>query len=190
MSHADLLLSIALGIGLAAAVGFRVFIPLLIVSVASYTGHLHLSQDLWWLGTLPAMATFAIAAIVEVLAYYVPGVDNVLDVVASPIALIAGTVVAAAVLTDLPPLVKWTTAVIAGGGAAGLTQSSTALLRAKSTAFTGGLGNSIVASGELAGSAVLAMLAVFAPFIALVLVILFCWLAIRFARKLFRRSET
>lgn len=190
MSHADLLLSIALGIGLAAAVGFRVFLPLLVVSVASYSGHLNLSSDLGWLGTLPAIATFAVAAVVEIIAYYLPGVDNALDIVASPIALLAGTVVTAAVLGDLPPLVKWTTAIIAGGGGAGLTQGATALLRAKSTAFTGGLGNSVVASGELAGSALLSILAVFLPLLALCLVVLFCWFAVRFARRLLRRTPS
>jgi hypothetical protein len=186
MSHAEVLLSIALGIGLAAAVGFRVFIPLLVVSIVAYTGHLNLSQDMAWLGTLPAIATFGVAAVLEVIAYYVPGVDNALDALTTPMALIAGTVVTAAVLADLPPLVKWSTAVIAGGGAAGLTQSATALLRAKSTAFTGGLGNSFIASGEVAGSAIISLLAVFAPIIALILVVCFAWFVVRVvARRIF-----
>ena len=72
-----------------------------------------------------------VAAFVEVLAYYVPGVDNLLDTLATPAALVAGTVVSAAVMTDVPPMVKWTAAVIAGGGVAGLTQGATAMLRAK-----------------------------------------------------------
>jgi hypothetical protein len=185
MSHAQLLLSIALGIGLSAAVGFRVFIPLLVVSIVSYSGHLPLSQDMSWLGTLPAIATFGVAAIVEIIAYYFPGVDNALDTITTPMALIAGTIVTAAVLADLPPLVKWSTAVIAGGGAAGLTQSATALLRAKSTAFTGGLGNSVIASGEIASSALISLLAVFAPIVALILVVCFCWLVVRLARRMF-----
>jgi hypothetical protein len=185
MSHSELLLSIALGIGLAAAVGFRVFLPLLIVSVASYTGHLPLSPEMSWLGTLSAMATLGVAAVIEIIAYYVPGVDNALDAITTPMALFAGTVVTAAVLTDLPPLVKWSTAIIAGGGAAGLTQSATALLRAKSTAFTGGLGNSFIASGEIASATVISLLAVFAPIVALILVVLFCWLVVRLARRIF-----
>jgi hypothetical protein len=148
----DLALSIALGIGLAAAVGFRVFVPMLIVSVAAYTGHLHLSSGLEWLGTAPAILMFSIAAILEILAYYIPGLDHLLDTIAAPAALIAGTVVAAAVITDLPPLLKWSTAVIAGGGAAGLTQGLTSLLRVKSTMLTGGLANPVVSTGELGGA--------------------------------------
>ena len=122
MSELQILLSVALGVGLAAAVGFRVFLPLLIASVAAYTGHLNLTGGFEWLGTLPAVVMLGAAAVLEVLAYYIPGVDNALDAVATPLALVAGTVVAAAVMTDMPPLIKWTTAVIAGGGAAGLTQ--------------------------------------------------------------------
>ena len=123
MSQLDVLVSIALGIGLAAAVGFRVFLPLLVVSIAGYSGYLPLSDSFSWLATLPALLMLGVAAILEIAAYYIPGVDNLLDTIATPAALVAGTVVAAAVMADLPPLVKWTTAVIAGGGAAGITQA-------------------------------------------------------------------
>ncbi|HPF25004.1 MAG TPA: DUF4126 domain-containing protein [Steroidobacteraceae bacterium] len=187
MSELQVLLSVALGVGLAAAVGLRVFLPLLIASVAAYSGHLNLTGGFEWLGTLPAVVMLGVAAALEILAYYIPGVDNALDAVATPLAVVAGTVVAAAVMTDMPPLVKWTTAVIAGGGAAGLTQGTTALLRAKSTVATGGLGNSVVATGELGGALGISLLALFAPVVALVLVVLFCWLAVRFMRRLLRR---
>jgi hypothetical protein len=188
MSPPDIALSIALGIGLAAAVGFRVFLPLLVASVAAYTGHLQLSDSFAWLGSLSAMTMLAVAAIVEVLAYYIPAVDNLLDTITTPVALIAGTLVSAAVMVDLPPIVKWTTAIIAGGGAAGLTQGVTALLRAKSTALTGGLGNPVIATAELGGALVLSALALIAPFIALAAVAAFLWLAVRTVRRL--RSRT
>jgi hypothetical protein len=188
MSPPDIALSIALGIGLAAAVGFRVFLPLLVASVAAYTGHLQLSDSFAWLGSLSAMTMLAVAAIVEVLAYYIPAVDNLLDTITTPVALIAGTLVSAAVMVDLPPIVKWTTAIIAGGGAAGLTQGVTALLRAKSTALTAGLGNPVIATAELGGALLLSALALIAPFIALAAVAAFLWLAVRTVRRL--RSRT
>src|SRR5512134_2585539 len=146
MSELDLALSVALGVGLAAATGLRLFLPMLVASAAAYTGHLPLSENFAWLGTLPALSLLGVAAVVEVLAYYIPGVDNLLDTLATPAAFVAGTVVAAAVMTDLPPMVKWAAAMIAGGGVAGVTQSVTALVRAKSTLFTGGLANPAVAT--------------------------------------------
>ena len=138
MSNFDLALSIMLGVGLAAATGFRVFLPMLVVSVASYTGHLSLGDSFAWLGTPAALTMLGAAALAEIAAYYIPGIDNLLDALATPAAFVAGTIVSAAVMTDLPPMVKWTAAIIAGGGVAGLTQGVTATLRANSTVFTGG----------------------------------------------------
>ena len=189
MSDFDLPLPIVLGVGLAAATGFRVFLPLLIVSGAAYSGHLPLADNFAWLGTSSALIMLGVAAFVEVLAYYVPGVDNLLDALATPAALVAGTVVSAAVMTDVPPMVKWTAAVIAGGGVAGLTQGATAILRAKSTVLTGGIGNSVIATAELGGAFLLTLLALAAPLAALAVVILFLWLAIRLLRHLFRGAN-
>ena len=189
MSDFDLPLPIVLGVGLAAATGFRVFLPLLIVSGAAYSGHLPLADNFAWLGTSSALIVLGVAAFVEVLAYYVPGVDNLLDTLATPAALVAGTVVSAAVMTDVPPMVKWTAAVIAGGGVAGLTQGATAILRAKSTVLTGGIGNSVIATAELGGALLLTLLALAAPLAALAVVILFLWLAIRLLRHLFRGAN-
>jgi hypothetical protein len=187
MSNFDIALSIALGIGLAAAVGFRVFLPLLVASVAAYTGHLQLSSSFAWLGSLPAITMLSAAAIAEVLAYYIPVVDNLLDTIATPVAVVAGTLVSAAVMVELPPMVKWTAAIIVGGGAAGLTQLMSTLLRAKSTAMTGGLGNSAIATAELGGALLLSMLALIAPLIAVVVIAMFFWLAVRMTRRLRRR---
>jgi hypothetical protein len=189
MSNFDLALSIVLGVGLAAATGFRVFLPLLIVSAAAYSGHLPLGESFAWLATPAALTMLGVAALVEILAYYVPGVDNLLDALATPAAFVAGTVVSAAVMADVPPMVKWTAAVIAGGGVAGLTQGVTAMLRAKSTVFTGGLGNPVIATAEFGGALLVSFLALAAPFVAVAVVIVFLWLAIRLLRRLVRGTQ-
>jgi len=183
MTGSDLALSIALGVVLAAATGFRVFLPMLIMSGAAYTGHLSLDNSFAWLATPFALTMLGVAALVEVLAYYVPGVDNLLDAVATPAAFVAGTIVSAAVMTDLPPMAKWMAAVIAGGGTASLTQGVTTILRAKSTVVTGGLGNPVIATGELGGSVLLSLLALAAPLTAVAVVILLLWLAFRLIRR-------
>ena len=165
MTGLDLALSIALGIGLAAAVGFRVFLPMLVVSIAASTGHLALGSGFAWLATPAALMMLSVATVLEILAYYIPGVDNLLDTIATPAALIAG------------------------GGAAGLTQGLTSLLRAKSTLMTGGLGNHVVATGELGGALGLSLLALAAPLVAVGVVALFCWLAVRLARRLLHKDH-
>ena len=189
MSGFDLAVSIALGVGLAAATGLRLFLPMLVVSAAAYTGHLPLSENFAWLATPPALILLAVAALVEILAYYIPGVDNLLDTVATPAAFVAGTIVSAAVITDLPPMVKWAAAIIAGGGIAGLTQSVTTLARAKSTVMTGTIGNPVIATAELGGSLIISLLALAAPLLTLLLVAVLLWLGIRLIRKIARGGQ-
>ena len=186
----DLALSLVLGIALAAATGFRVFLPMLIVSGAANTGHLQLDNSFAWLGTPSALTMLSVAALAEVLAYYVPVIDNLLDALATPAALIAGTIVSAAVMTDVTPMVKWTAAVIAGGGIAGLTQGLTGMLRAHSTVLTGGIGNPVIATAELGGALLVSFLALVAPATAIALVILFLLVVIRLFRRLFRGQNS
>ena len=187
MTPFDLAVSVALGIGLAAATGFRVFLPLLITSIATYGGYIPVSEGFAWIGTPAAVIMLGVAALAEVLAYYIPGVDNLLDTIATPTALIAGTLVSAAVMADLPPIIKWAAAIIAGGGAAGITQMVTTMIRANSTIFTGGLGNPVIATGELGAATLVSLLALSVPFLAIGIVVLFCWLAVRTIRRLLRR---
>jgi len=163
---------------------------MLVASAAVYTGYLPLSENFAWLGTLPALVLLGVAAAVEILAYYLPGVDNLLDSLATPAAFVAGTLISAAVITDLPPMIKWAAAIIAGGGIAGLTQSVTTLVRAKSTAFTGGLGNAAVATAELGGSLLVALLALVAPLLTLLAIIVLLWLVFRWWRRTTRKGQT
>jgi hypothetical protein len=185
------LISIALGIGLAAATGLRVFLPLLVAALAARFGDLPLNDSFAWLASTPALLTLASATVLETLAYYIPGIDHALDVVASPATVAAGAVASAAVMTDIPPAVMWPVAIIAGGGIAGLTKGSTALLRAKSAAVTGGLANPVVATAETFGATGIAILAIVVPIICIVLVaLLFYWTARRAGRLLFGRRST
>jgi len=181
-------ISVALGIGLAAATGFRVFLPLLIAALAARFGHLPLNDAFGWLATAPALFTLGSAAVLETLAYYIPGVDHALDVIASPAAVAAGIVASASVMTDVPPVVMWPVAIIAGGGIAGLTKGSTAVVRAKSAALTGGLANPVISTVETVGATGIALLAVVVPLICVVLVgVLLYWSGRKAGRILFGR---
>ena len=186
----DLALSIVLGVALAAATGFRVFLPMFIAGAAAHAGYLHLDDGFAWLGTPPALIMLGVAAFVEVLAYYIPVVDNLLDVAAAPAAFIAGTILSAAVMTDMPPMVKWTAAIIAGGGVAGFTRGLTGILRGHSTVLTGGLGNFVISTAELGGAVLISFLALAAPVAAIALVVLFLLAAIRILRRLLRGAKS
>jgi Domain of unknown function (DUF4126) len=184
------LIGVALGIGLAAATGFRIFVPLLIAGLAARFGYLPLGEGFQWLASTPALVTLGTAAVFETLAYYIPGVDHLLDVLASPATLAAGVVASAAVMVDVPPAVMWPVAVIAGGGVAGLTKGSTALLRAKSGAMTGGLANPVVSTVETVGATGVALLAIVLPLLTLAaLVALLYWATRKAGRVLFGRRR-
>jgi hypothetical protein len=169
----DMFLSIALGIGLAAACGFRVFVPLLALNLAALAGQITLPEGFSWLASHLTTVALATATLAEILGYYLPWVDSLLDTIATPAAVVAGTISTAAVVTDMAPIFKWTLALIAGGGIAGLVQVSTVALRAKSSLATGGAGNPFFSTLELAGSVLTALLAIFVPVLCLVLLGLF-----------------
>jgi hypothetical protein len=180
----DPLLGIPVGLALSTAAGLRVFIPLLLTSLAARSGYLTLAPGMGWIASDAALIAFATAAIVEIAAYYVPWLDHIADVMAVPAATTAGIIEMAAVTPELPPLLRWTVAIIAGGGIAGFAQLGTTLLRLKSSALTAGVGNPVVATGELMGSLALAVLGLLAPLAAAVIVTI---LLVVLARRLIRR---
>lgn len=185
----DALVGVAIGLALSTAAGLRVFIPLLLTSLAGRAELVTLTPGMSWIGSDMALVAFATAAVLEVGAYYVAWLDNLLDAIATPVAVTAGVIASAAVMSDLPPLVRWTLAIVAGGGAAGLVQIGTALVRAKSSALTLGGGNAALATGELAGSVALSLLGLLAPFVAAAVAAGVLLLLARRALRLVRRRR-
>lgn len=177
--------AIALGLGLAAAAGFRVFVPLFAAGLAARTGHLELASDFAWLSSAPALIALGTATAIEVVAYYVPWLDHALDTVATPSAVVAGIVASASVVTDVPPMVKWLVAVIGGGGMAGLIQGATVVARLKSATLTGGLANPVVATGEALGAGITTVLAILLPLATLLILVAVCTFMIKASGRLF-----
>lgn len=168
----ELLLSVALGIGLSAACGFRVFVPYLVMSIAVQSGYLTVGDSWQWMGTWRAVAVFSLATLLEIAAYYVPWLDSFLDTIATPAAVIAGIVATASVLTGMSPLMTWSLAAIAGGGTAGVVQGGTVLLRSASSLCTFGTANFIVSSLEWLGALLFAVLALLLPVVTVFLVVI------------------
>jgi len=162
----DILLGLCLGLGLSAACGFRIFVPMFMMSIAAKAGYLDLAGQFGWMASWPAMIAFGTATVLETVAFYVPWVDNLLDTAATPAAVVAGIVATAAVVVDADPLIQWSAAIIGGGGVAGTVQSSSVAVRAASTLTTGGLGNFAVSTTEWISSVIMSFIALIAPFVA------------------------
>ncbi|ROI07987.1 DUF4126 domain-containing protein [Chryseobacterium sp. H3056] len=182
-------LSAFMGIGLAAATGFRVFLPMFAVSLASFMGWIPVNENFAWLSGLPVLITTAIATVVEILAYYIPFVDHILDTMSVPMATIAGSIMFASQFADVGTFPQWALALIAGGGTAAAISSGFAGTRAASTATTGGFGNSVVATTETAGAGVISFLAMAAPVIAFIVTVLLIITVIILGRKLWRKVQ-
>lgn len=181
------IISACIGIGLAAASGFRVFLPFFFVSLASYLGWIPVSDNFEWLSGLPALITTGVATVIEILAYYIPFVDNILDTIAVPLATIAGSVLFASQFIELGTFSQWALALIAGGGTAATIASGFAGTRAASSATTAGMGNNVVATTETAGAGVMSALSLFLPVIAFLLAIFLLIAVIIFGRKIWRK---
>jgi len=180
----ETILSIFLGIGLSASVGFRVFLPLFALSLATYFGKWDLNESWLWLGSATAVITFGIATLVEIIAYYIPVIDNLLDTIAIPLATIAGTAVMVSTVADLSPVVTWALAIIAGGGTAAAVKSSASATRLGSTVSTAGIGNPVVTTVETGTSIIMSIISIFLPLLAVVLVVFIFYILYRFYKKL------
>lgn len=180
-------ISAFIGIGLAAATGFRVFLPMFAVSLASYMGWIPMNESFQWLSGLPTLITTGIATVVEILAYYIPFVDHILDTMSVPLATVAGSVMFASQFADIGTFPQWALALIAGGGTAAAISSGFAGTRAASTATTGGLGNSFVATTETAGAGIMSFLAIAAPFIAFICAIILLVVVLVLGRKIWKK---
>ena len=188
----EIILALCLGVTLSAAAGFRVFLPPLVVSLAAIHQDLPLASGFEWLGTYPAAIALGMATIVEIVAYYIPVIDNLLDTIEIPTAIAIGTMLTAANLGDVEPVLQWTLAAIAGGGTAGIIETFTSMTRLASTSMTGGMGNFLVATMENLSAAILSILGLTLPFLAVGLVIGLLILAItktaKFVPSVWRRK--
>jgi len=185
----ELIMWLCLGVSLSAACGFRIFVPPLIMAIADRSGYLALPEDSLF-GSDRALVIFALAALVEVGAYYIPWLDNVLDSIEGPVAVVAGVLVTETFLGDMAPELRWVLAAVLGGTAAGATETLTVMTRLASTATTGGLGNPVVSTAELGSSVVLSLTAIAVPGLALVIVLgLSLWVLRKIIRRLQKRQR-
>ncbi|MDD4095253.1 MAG: DUF4126 domain-containing protein [Oscillospiraceae bacterium] len=185
----EILLQVLIGIGLAATCGFRVFVPLFVMSIAGVSGYMSFSAGFEWIASYPALIIFGVATILEIVAYFVPYVDNILDMVSLPIGVVAGIIVVASVVTDVDPILRWTLAVIAGGGIAAGTGVISNAVHALSTATTGGTANPAVSTVESGATAVMTILSVVLPIVGVLVVALVLFLTIRYVIRRKKKKE-
>ena len=189
MQEVTIIMATLMGISLAAASGFRVFLPPFLLSLAArFNVVWFLDIDLigtqfeFFTSTL-SIVVLGIATVAEFAAFYAPWIDNALDTIATPASIMAGVAMTAIVLEGNDPIIQWAIAIVAGGGVAATIQSATVATRGLSSTFTFGLGNSAVATGENVASVALTLIAILIPFLSAFLVLLIVALLLRLKRK-------
>lgn len=185
----ETVLSILLGIGLAASVGFRIFLPLFALSISAYFNVWELNDNWEWIGSVPALVALGVATLVEIFAYFIPWVDNLLDSVAVPMAAIAGTAVMVSTIADLNPIITWALAIIAGGGTATAIKSTAATGRIASSTTTGGLANPLLGLVETVVAVVMTALAIFVPILASIIVVIILFTYFKLYQKFRSKSK-
>ncbi|MBW6499922.1 MAG: DUF4126 domain-containing protein [Bacteroidales bacterium] len=185
----EVLTSVAIGIGLSASCGFRVFVPMLVASIAAKLGIFPVNEGFQWLATWPAILCFGTATVGEILAYYIPFIDNLLDSLTTPLAIGAGTLLVTSVLPVDNDMLKWIMGFIIGGGAAATVQGGSVLARLASTKMTAGTGNAVVATGEHAAAFGTSILSLFMPLvITAILIVVIFWLIMKFGKRIITRN--
>jgi hypothetical protein len=167
--------SLMLGIALSASAGFRVFVPLLLSNLAGKFGAISISNDFSFMTSNSATLILGVACVLEIGSYYITYVDNLLDSIALPISVVAGTLLTTQFLDINDPVLKWSLGIIAGGGVAGTVQSSTTLLRLASTKFTAGFGNKFISTIENFLSVIISLISIWLPILMGILALLFTY---------------
>ncbi|WP_298497811.1 DUF4126 domain-containing protein [uncultured Algibacter sp.] len=185
----ETIISICLGVGLSASVGFRVFLPLFALSLASYFDVWQLNESWQWIGSTAALITLGAATVVEVFAYFIPYIDNLLDSIAVPLAALAGTAIMLSTVADLSPVITWALAIIAGGGTAAAVAGTSSTTRLASTVTTGGVANPVVSTLETGTSIIMSITSIFLPILAVILVIIIFFIIFKIYKK-FKTSNT
>ncbi len=186
----ELITAVAIGIGLAASAGFRVFVPMLVAAIAAKAGVMPLNESFQWLASWTSIAILGTATVVEIMAYYIPVVDNLLDTVATPLAVVAGTLLLTSVLPIDSELMRWITGAAVGGGSAAVVQAGSALTRLTSTKLTAGLGNPVVATVENVAATGTSILSLIIPFFIIALFLLLVIFVLTRIRRKLRRDQS
>ena len=176
----ELVPSVALGIGLAACAGIRAWLPLLLAGALARGGFIELGASFRFISSNRALVLFAVATLVEIVGDKFPTVDHALDALSTVLRPAAGALLAASVMWQITdPLTAIALGVAVGAPSALVPHAAKSLLRAGSTALTGGLANPVLSLLEDVATVALFVLAVVMPVLVAAGLLLVAFLIVR-----------
>lgn len=185
----QILIQVMLGIALSAVCGYRIFVPFLAMGIAGMAGYIQFADGFAWISSWPALLVFGVATILEIAAYFIPHIDNILNAIALPAGAVAGIIVAASVISDMDPMLKWTLAIIAGGGAATVTGLLSNGVHQLSTAVSAGFANPVVSGAESVGTVAASVISIAMPIVGVTLFVMVVVVSILIIRRFRKRKK-
>ena len=177
-----MLLAIGTGIGLSSIAGVRACLPLVLVGVFARLGLFELPAPFGVLDDWAVMGALLVFALLESGLDKLPALDTILDVVLTPLRIVAGAILFAAALQEgvnvgaIPELV-------AGGGIAGVVAVSKSVLRPPANVAAAGVSAPFLSTFEDVVALVGGVLAVLVPLVPLVLVAFLLFFFFRVRRR-------
>jgi hypothetical protein len=178
-----------LGLGLAAATGLRAFLPLLLLSIAArfQLFGIDLNDKAEWLGSDAALIALGLATAIELAADKVPFLDHALSAVGTVTRPLAAVLAASSVFAGVDPVIAAVAGVIIGAPTALAFHAAQSGTRVASTATTGGLANPVVSVVEDLLAFATTLLALAAPLLVPLVLVLLLWLIWRLVKAVRRR---
>jgi len=173
---------ILMGVSLAACAGLRAFLPLLALGVGVRMGWMPVQPWLEWAGSNEALITFGVATLLELLADKVPVLDHALDTFHTFARPVAGALVAMGAFSQVSPEYATVLGIILGAPIAGGFHLAKAGTRVVSTTTTAGFGNPVLSIIEDIVAFVGVVMALLAPVLAAIGVLLIGVFTLRWLR--------
>jgi hypothetical protein len=178
----EMVLAIGTGIGLSSIAGVRAYLPLVLVGLFARLGLFTLPAPFNLLGDWLVIGVLLVLALLESGLDKVPALDPILDFVQTPVRIIAGAILFAAVLQEgisvgaIPELAV-------GGCIAGLVAVLKAILRPPANIEAAGVSTSFLSLLEDVVALLGGVIAVFVPFLPLALVAFLLFFFFRVRRR-------
>jgi len=177
--------SLMAAFGLSGAAGLNAWIPLLAAGLLDRAGQLQLAEPYDAIATTPGLIVIGSLFVLDFVGDKVPAIDHVLHAIGTVVHPASGAIVFAGPTeapTDIPSVVLFAL----GATVAGSLHATRATIRPASTTLTAGAGNPVLSLGEDVSSAVLSVVAVLAPLLGVLMLIVIAAVAVLWWQRIRR----
>lgn len=178
----ETLLAAGTGVGLSSIAGIRAYLPLVLVGLFARLGLFTLPAPFGFIDNWAVIGVFLVLALVETGLDKIPALDSILDIIQTPLRIVAGAVLFAVALQEgidvgaIPELAT-------GGVIAGVVAVLKSILRPPANVASAGVSAPFLSTFEDVVALVGGVIAVLVPLVPLVLVAFLLYFFFRIRRR-------